>query len=140
MSKTLKSGFKLYLVWVQSTMISFLSSADMRFPKDNQNAETRSRERTELLQWISKLDFTSKQTDILSRRSPNTGTWLLKDEKFQQWLGGERHSCLWCPGIRKYAKAHLTKTRKTDETLQLARARQFLRVFSFSLPSSLSFN
>ena len=111
----------------------------MEFLKDNQIAETRSRERFELLQWISKLDFRSKQTDILSRRSPDTGTWLLKDEKFQQWLGGEKHSCLWCPGIRKHAKAHLHKSRKADKSLQLARARQFSRVFPFLLPS-LSFD
>ena len=79
-----------------------LSSADLEFPKDNQTAETSSRGRTELLQRISKLDFRSKQADILGRRSPDTGTWLLKDEKFQQRLGGEGPSCLWCPGIRKH--------------------------------------
>ncbi len=53
-----------------------------------------------LLEWLSPLEFRSKQLDVLSRRSPSTGEWLLRNNDFQIWLSGKGPSCLWCSGIR----------------------------------------
>ena len=93
--------------------LSPFSQADSDF-QDNQASEIRSREKHELLQWISKLDFRSKQEDILTHRSPDTGAWLIDDENFQKWFGRDRCCCLWCPGIRKPAKMNMGNLHLTD--------------------------
>ena len=45
-----------------------------------------------------------KQQDILSQRHGNTGSWLLSEPVFQQWVKsqGSRRT-LWCPGDRKFS-------------------------------------
>ena len=53
-----------------------------------------------LLEWLSPLEFRSKQLDVLSRRSPSTGKWLLKNNDFRIWRRGKGPPCLWCSGIR----------------------------------------
>ena len=54
-----------------------------------------------ILHWISTLSFEERQRDILSKRHPETGKWLLDQEVFKDWRNGVRGepSVLWCPGI-----------------------------------------
>ena len=54
-----------------------------------------------ILHWISTLSFEERQRDILSKRHPETGKWLLDHEVFKYWQNGVRGepSVLWCPGI-----------------------------------------
>ena len=67
------------------------------------------RENQAILTWISNLSFKEKQTDILSKRHPGTGQWLLERESFQDWRNGvhDRPSALWCPGMRKLVHSSL---------------------------------
>jgi hypothetical protein len=53
----------------------------------------------ELLDWLSPVNPTAKQVEILKRRQPRTGTWFTEHEIFKQWLEGDVNR-LWCPGIR----------------------------------------
>ena len=55
-----------------------------------------------VLDWLSPLTMYQKQQDILSRRHPDTGSWLLIDQVFRGWVDGEcSQRTLWCPGHRK---------------------------------------
>ncbi|KAJ7574518.1 hypothetical protein C8J56DRAFT_802812, partial [Mycena floridula] len=51
----------------------------------------------EFLQWISPLDFHSTQATTFARYTVGTGTWLLQDSRFLDWLLGSVRF-LWCPG------------------------------------------
>ena len=39
--------------------------------------------------------------DIVSKRHPGTGEWLLKGREFRHWMKHDRNSIFWCSGIRK---------------------------------------
>ena len=59
-----------------------------------------SSEEREVINWLSPLEFSSKQNDALGRRQEGTGQWLLESPEFRSWLhtaGG----VIWCPGIRE---------------------------------------
>jgi hypothetical protein len=49
--------------------------------------------------WISNLDFSSKQNDLLAKRQEGTGEWFLKADSFKNWFNGTE-KILWCPGLR----------------------------------------
>jgi hypothetical protein len=59
-----------------------------------------SQEHQEALDWLSKLDFATKQADFLSARSKNTCLWLLDHPDFRKWTQGtsETDRSLWLPG------------------------------------------
>lgn len=57
-------------------------------------------EERDLMNWLSPLDFLSKQSDALSRRQEGTGQWLLESNEFRSWLGITGR-VLWCPGMRE---------------------------------------
>ncbi|KAH0538021.1 hypothetical protein FGG08_005382 [Glutinoglossum americanum] len=48
--------------------------------------------------WLSPLNFIQKQSDVLDRRHPGTGQWLLDSDMFRDWLSGAEQT-LWCRGI-----------------------------------------
>ena len=54
----------------------------------------------DLMSWLSPLDFSSKQSDALSRRQEGTGRWLLESNEFRAWLETAGR-VLWCPGMRE---------------------------------------
>jgi hypothetical protein len=58
-----------------------------------------SKERRELIEWLSPLNFWSKQSDVFSRRLDRTGEWFLQHEEFNSWFRGPPKT-LWCRGIR----------------------------------------
>ena len=55
-------------------------------------------EERKVLDWLSPLDFASKQCDIFRRRHEGTGAWFLNSPDFQNWVTG-RAETLFCPGI-----------------------------------------
>ncbi|KAL8860761.1 MAG: hypothetical protein Q9178_002791 [Gyalolechia marmorata] len=57
-------------------------------------------ERENLLDAISTLRFHDKQRDVYEKHHHGTGQWLLSDDRFQNWLKGDKNTTLWCPGIR----------------------------------------
>ncbi|KAL9048114.1 MAG: hypothetical protein Q9162_007855 [Coniocarpon cinnabarinum] len=50
------------------------------------------------MQWLSPIDFTAQQSDIISRRQDGTAQWFLESLKFKSWLQGPDKT-LFCPGI-----------------------------------------
>lgn len=52
-----------------------------------------------IVEWLSHLNFWTKQRDALNSRFEGTGSWLLETEQFKDWLDGTKRK-LWCPGIR----------------------------------------
>jgi hypothetical protein len=69
----------------------------------------RSYENQEVINWLSPLNFHSKQIDVFSRRTEGTGKWIFDADSFACWLQGMER-VLWCPGIRKtkpFAKSGL---------------------------------
>ncbi|KAK4656916.1 hypothetical protein QC762_0040510 [Podospora pseudocomata] len=62
---------------------------------------------TEVLDWLTKIDYGPQQSDYLKRRQPGTGQWLLDSEKFKGWLSASNQT-LFCPGIPGAGKTILT--------------------------------
>lgn len=60
-------------------------------------------ENQQILSWLSGISFDEKQGDILSKRHPGTGEWLLNSDEFKAWRDGnpETSQTLWCKGIRR---------------------------------------
>jgi len=67
--------------------------------KLDQENRTRDQESQDILDWLSPINFWTKQNDTIQRREPGTGEWLLNDPLFTKWLDGT-NSILWCPGER----------------------------------------
>ena len=57
-------------------------------------------EQQKVLEWLSPLNFASKQVDTFERHQRGTGEWLFEEEVFKAWLAGHKNG-LWCSGIRK---------------------------------------
>lgn len=62
-------------------------------------------EQQKVLEWLSPLNFASKQVDTFERHQRGTGEWLFEEEVFKAWLAGEKNA-LWCSGIRKPFRIH----------------------------------
>jgi hypothetical protein len=56
-------------------------------------------ERTQIIDWLSPINFFLRQADISRVRQAETGGWLLADVHFQEWKSGSGRT-LWCQGIR----------------------------------------
>ncbi|KAK1763091.1 hypothetical protein QBC33DRAFT_550345 [Phialemonium atrogriseum] len=69
--------------------------------------EQQDREHRALLQWISPLDFSTRQGDYFSRRHDGTGTWFLEDGALGSWCDGPPRT-LWCHGQPGSGKTILT--------------------------------
>lgn len=53
---------------------------------------------TALCEWLSPIDFSSQQHDIITRRQAGTGQWFLDTKEFDDWMHGPEKT-LFCPGI-----------------------------------------
>lgn len=51
-----------------------------------------------ILDWITPIDYTSQQNDLIKSRQPGTGEWLVNSEEFQNWIDKKKQT-LFCPGI-----------------------------------------
>jgi len=60
------------------------------------------KERSEFLDWISKVDFEKVHDDIYAKKHEGTGAWLLQRTEFKGWLNSPQSSLLWCYGKREY--------------------------------------
>ena len=70
-------------------------------------------ERTEILAWLSPLEFRIRHHDIKAHRIEHIGDWLLRTEEYQNWLGDIRDgepggSALFCPGDPGVGKTYIT--------------------------------
>ncbi|KAL9082809.1 MAG: hypothetical protein Q9165_008768 [Trypethelium subeluteriae] len=53
---------------------------------------------SEVMQWLSPINFSAQQQDIISRRQDGTAQWFLDSPEFKSWLHGSDKT-LFCPGI-----------------------------------------
>ena len=88
---------------MDAARLGVMTHTEMREARREQREWHNAEENQAILTWISNLSFEEKQTDILSKRHPGTGEWLLRQDRFKGWRNGvlDEPSTLWCPGIRK---------------------------------------
>ena len=93
------------MVSIDALKLGIITHTEMVEARREQQKWHNDKENQQILTWISNLSFDEKQTDILSKRHPGTGQWLLNQERFQNWRNGVRDepSLLWCPGMRKHS-------------------------------------
>jgi hypothetical protein len=86
----------------QTTLIKGVENVHER-----QTDQESSKERLNILNWLSSVDHASQQHDVLSRRQRGTGNWFLQSDRYQKWRTLEK-SILFCPGIPGAGKTTLT--------------------------------
>ncbi|CAD6584844.1 MAG: hypothetical protein ASARMPREDX12_001771 [Alectoria sarmentosa] len=98
------------MVSMDAMSLGLMIRTEMIAARREQQEWHNARENQAILTWISNLSFKEKQTDILSKRHPGTGQWLLERECFQDWRNGvhDRPSALWCPGMPGAGKSVMT--------------------------------
>ncbi len=98
------------MVSIDTMTLGVMNHKEMRQARQEQKEWHNAGENQKILTWLSNLNFEEKQRDILSKRHPDTGRWLLNSDAFKAWRNGHdgSPSTLWCPGIRKFANACLT--------------------------------
>ena len=98
------------MVSIDTTTLGVMNHKETRQTRQEQKEWHNVEQNQKILTWLSKLDFDEKQRDILSKRHPGTGGWLLDSDTFKAWRNGhdESPSTLWCPGIRESTAACLT--------------------------------
>ncbi|KAJ5192088.1 hypothetical protein N7449_008230 [Penicillium cf. viridicatum] len=62
------------------------------------NQRQESSEQSCILNWLSAVDYTLQQSDLLARRQEGTGKWLLASDQYKHWLCTPR-ATLFCPGM-----------------------------------------
>ncbi|KAJ5157966.1 uncharacterized protein N7500_007617 [Penicillium coprophilum] len=72
--------------------------ATMRQTLEQLNHRQENNEQSCVLDWLSTVDYTLQQSDLLGRRQEGTGKWLLTSKEYKDWLR-TRHATLLCPGI-----------------------------------------
>jgi hypothetical protein len=71
---------------------------DRKDEKARQISQEASREREEILTWLSPLNHHNKQHATLEKYHSGTVQWLISSGPFQKWLHGDQNSTIWCPG------------------------------------------
>jgi Cdc6-like AAA superfamily ATPase len=69
----------------------------------------RDKEHETILNRLTPVNYAPQHNDIISRRQPGTGQWLLNSEKFRAWMKTDRQT-LFCPGIPGAGKTIITAT------------------------------
>jgi Cdc6-like AAA superfamily ATPase len=55
-------------------------------------------ERRTIIEWLTRSDYSTQQSDFIGRRQKGTGQWLLNSDEFQSWLKTTKQA-LFCPGM-----------------------------------------
>ncbi|KAF8206616.1 ankyrin repeat-containing domain protein [Mycena galopus ATCC 62051] len=74
-------------------------------------------QRIDFLNWLSPINFFTRQEDIFQVRQKGTGEWLLAHPRFQEWKSGFRRT-LWCrgtPGAGKTVIASIIVNHLSDD-------------------------
>ncbi|VUC23741.1 unnamed protein product, partial [Clonostachys rosea] len=56
------------------------------------------KERDDILDWLTSIDYGPQHSDIIRRHQPGTGQWFLNSDKYESWFWG-RKKTLYCPGM-----------------------------------------
>ncbi|CAI7651096.1 unnamed protein product [Penicillium pancosmium] len=54
--------------------------------------------RTEMLNWLTRIDYGTQHSDFIKLRQPQTGGWFLRSPEYQSWRDKEKQTLL-CTGI-----------------------------------------
>jgi hypothetical protein len=65
------------------------------------------KDRRDILDWVTPVDYSPQQTDYIRGRQAGTGQWLLDSGEFQKWLKTNQRT-LFCPGIPGAGKTIIT--------------------------------
>ncbi|KAK8925489.1 Ankyrin repeat domain-containing protein 50 [Metarhizium anisopliae] len=65
------------------------------------------RQHQHILDWLTQVNYAPLQSDLLRKRQPQTGQWLLDSTAFQEWIKTSKQT-LFCPGIPGAGKTTLT--------------------------------
>ena len=98
------------MVSIDTMTLGVMNHKEIRRARQEQKEWHNVEQNQKILTWLSDLNFDEKQRDILSKRHPGTGRWLLDSDIFKSWRNGhdESPSTLWCPGIRESTIVCLT--------------------------------
>ncbi|KAH7389091.1 hypothetical protein BKA64DRAFT_711194 [Cadophora sp. MPI-SDFR-AT-0126] len=55
-------------------------------------------ERKQFLEWVSDIDYEATFDEIIKKKHPGTGEWLLTHRTFKYWVNNPAASLLWCHG------------------------------------------
>ena len=58
-------------------------------------------ERSEILTWVSDIQYESNHYTARKERTDGTGEWLLRHERYREWRGSSASTILWLHGIRR---------------------------------------
>ncbi|VUC26662.1 unnamed protein product [Clonostachys rosea] len=74
---------------VQDNLVKFQRSQDQKDLDTN---------RSTILEWLPKLEYSTQQRDIIDQRQPGTGQWIFETPEFKRWYEVQGQT-LFCPGI-----------------------------------------
>jgi hypothetical protein len=72
-----------------------------------QEDQEREQEHRDIAEWLTRVDYSNQQNDLITKRQEGTGKWLLNSEEFQAWLDTSNRT-LFCPGIPGAGKTMIT--------------------------------
>jgi len=92
------------MVSIDSAVLGASTYKEIKEGRREQRIWHETEENQKILAWISRLSFEATHRDMLSKRHPGTGEWLLASEEFREWKDDllNQSSILWCPGIRRF--------------------------------------
>ncbi|KAJ7706659.1 ankyrin repeat-containing domain protein [Mycena rosella] len=93
----------------------------------NQEQYLDRKRRDEIINWLSPINFFTRQADIFAVRQLGSGEWLLESDQFKAWSAGVG-KILWCPGMPGAGKTvlasvvvdHLRETLAQGENIGVA--------------------
>ncbi|KAH0551173.1 hypothetical protein GP486_007496, partial [Trichoglossum hirsutum] len=65
------------------------------------------REHDTILNWLTSIDYASRQSDLITRCQEGTGEWLLRSNEFREWVDQDKRT-IFCPGIPGAGKTMIT--------------------------------
>lgn len=83
--------------------------------------------RTAFAAWLTPIDYSHRQGELIYMRQPETGQWFMESSEFLEWFQGD-HATLYCSGILGSGKSVMTsivvdqieKTYSDDDEVGLA--------------------
>ncbi|EGX44901.1 hypothetical protein AOL_s00173g2 [Orbilia oligospora ATCC 24927] len=82
-------------------------SEDVAKVSEQVQEDREERDRKQILDWITSIDYDSQLSDIVKKSQECTGRWLLDSPEYQNWANGGKQ-ILYCPGIPGAGKTVLT--------------------------------
>ncbi|KAI9668938.1 MAG: hypothetical protein M1829_005250 [Trizodia sp. TS-e1964] len=89
------------------TRISSQATFATKIGVDRLNERQDDQARLDILNWLTPIDYAPQQNDLICKREPGTGQWLLDSLKFKTWLQADNQTLL-CHGLPGSGKTMLT--------------------------------